>query len=276
MADPNRKPVSKLVDVKLTEISLVDRPANQGSTVVLFKRDDSEEQPMPGENQTLEQLTEAVQKAEEALGQLTEANDDLTATNQQLTEELGRLTAELAKRDEQITSLKKNDGGETEEQAIEKALGELPPALAGLFKSMQTRLSVAEGVVAKASRDKELVVFIAKAEHFDALPTTAEKLGGLLLRVAKAETTAEDADELERILKAAQEAMQDGSKTGKARTTEIGKRGNDDGATAEQRIDAAAVELMKSDKGLTKEQAVSKALEENPELYDAYVAESRG
>lgn len=279
MPDPVKK--TQLIDVNLTEISLVDRPANQGSSVVLFKRDNGDD-PMPGETQELQVLSAAIQKAEESLAALNDANEELAETNTQLTAEVGRLTAELAKRDEQIVSLKKAAGqeGESEEEAITKALGELPPALANLVKGMQTRLVVAEGVIAKAARDRDSVVFIAKADGLVGdLPTTSEKLGGLLMRVEKGETTHDDAEELERLLKAAVELTAgNGGNTDnpKRRDVEIGKRGGENGSTAEQRIEAAAVQLQKADKSLTKEAAVAKALEEDPALYEAYVAERNG
>jgi len=55
-----------------------------------------------------------------------------------------------------------------------------------------------------------------------------------------------------------------------------GSRGNDAETTARGQIEALAKKLRETDAKLTKEQAVSKALNENPELYSQYKAELRG
>ena len=86
-----------LHNVVLGEISLVDRGANQGSAVLLFKRDDTEDEPMPKEptQAELNALTEAVTKAEEALGELTLANAELVTKNDQLAGQVAALTTQL-------------------------------------------------------------------------------------------------------------------------------------------------------------------------------------
>lgn len=52
----------------------------------------------------------------------------------------------------------------------------------------------------------------------------------------------------------------------------IGKDGGDDNADAEAKIDKAAAKLREADPKLTKEQAVSKAIEQDPSLYSDYLA----
>lgn len=269
-----------LHNVVLGEISLVDRGANQGSAVLLFKRDDTEDEDMPKEptQQELNALTEAVTKAEEALGELTLANEELVAKNDQNATEIARLNGLLAERDATIA---KHAGGEPQDD-ITKALGELPEPIAKMFKAMQTRVDAAEAVIAKQADEKVAGEYITKAAAFDKLPTTAEKLGPLLMRVQKGMTTAADGEELERLLKAAQEAIGTGGgeggdgkggKGGKGdRTTVIGK-GHVEAGDAEARIASAVVELRKSDTSLTPEEAEAQVLMDQPELYEAYIAE---
>lgn len=268
-----KKPINKLVDVSLTEISLVDRGANQGSAVVLFKRD-SEDDDMPTPKE-MEALQTAVAKAEEALGELTQANEDLVAKNEELSQKVEQLTGDIAKRDEQIEQIKKRSAGGDEADEITKALDEAPEPVAKAMTALMKRLQLAEDVIAKQAQEKEEREFIAKAQAFDKLPTSADKLGPLLMRVEKGMTTADDAAELERLLKAANEGI---GKEGQENdpTVEIGKRGNENGATAEQRIEAKAAEIRKSAPDLSEAEAVTKVLEENPELYEQYVAETRG
>lgn len=265
-----RKPKHQLVDVKLTEISLVDRPANQGSEVVLFKRDESsEEDDMNPTEEQLQALTQAVAKAEEALASLTEANDELTAKNDELTGKIDELTGEITKRDEQLVALKKAQGNDGEDE-IAKALKDAPEPVAKAMQALGDRLKLAESLLAKSADEKAQGEFIRKAATFDKLPTTAEKLGPVLMRVEKGATTKEDAAELERLLKAANEAIAKGGDG----TQEIGKRGAG-GANAMDKIEAEAAEIRKSDSGMTREMAITKALENKPELYDAYVKETR-
>lgn len=264
-----------LHDVVLGEISLVDRGANQGSAVLLFKRDDTEDDPMPKEptQAELNALTQAVTKAEEALGELTLANEELVSKNDQLTGQVADLTTQL---DEAKATIAKNAGGEPVDD-ITKALGELPEPVAKMFKAMQTRVDAAEALIAKQADEKAVAVFIAKAEAFDQLPTSADKLGPLLMRVEKGMTTKADGEELERLFKAAQDAITtaagDKGDGRKPRTEVIGKGHVEGGGDAEARIASAVVELRKSDKSLTAEEAEAQVLMDQPELYEAYIAE---
>lgn len=266
-----------LHNVVLGEISLVDRGANQGSAVLLFKRDDTEDEPMPKEptQAELNALTEAVTKAEEALGELTLANEELVTKNDQLAGQVAALTTQL---DEAKATIAKNAGGEPVDD-ITKALGELPEPVAKMFKAMQTRVDAAEALIAKQADEKAVAVFIAKAEAFDQLPTSADKLGPLLMRVEKGMTTKADGEELERLFKAAQDAITTGAgdqgtgKGGKDRTTVIGKGHIEGGGDAEARIASAVVELRKADSSLTPEEAEAQVLMDQPELYEAYIAE---
>lgn len=267
-----------LHDVVLGEISLVDRGANQGSAVLLFKRDDTEDDPMPKEptQADLNALTEAVTKAEEALGELTAANEELVTKNDQLTNQVAALTTQLAERDATIA---KNAGNGEQVDEITKALGELPEPVAKMFKAMQTRVDAAEALIAKQADEKAVAVFIAKAEAFGHLPTTADKLGPLLMRIEKGATTKADGEEIERLFKAAQDAIdagaadKGGNKGNRDRTTVIGKGHVEGGGDAEARIASAVVELRKSDSSLTAEEAEAQVLMDQPELYEAYIAE---
>lgn len=273
MSKPTSKPISKLVDVQLTEISLVDRPANQGSAVVLFKRD-SEDDDMPTP-QELEALQVAVTKAEEALGELTQANEDLVAKNAELTGQVETLKAEVLAKDDVIAkaATAKTEG---EQDDITKAMADAPEPIAKAMQALIGRLEIAESVIAKQASERDEREFVTKAKAFDKLPTSAEKLGPLMMRVTKGMTTAEDAAELERLLKAANEGMGKPGDPAADPTTEIGKSGGDKGSTAEQRIDAKAAELRKADSKLTEAEAITKALEEDPALYEEYVQETRG
>ncbi|PWK07505.1 hypothetical protein [Tumebacillus permanentifrigoris] len=118
--------------------------------------------------------------------------------------------------------------------------------------------------IAKAERDARLTeTFINKAAGYRALPVKAEDFGPVLK--ALAEKAPDEYKILDELLKSVDAAMADSDLF-----KEIGKGAGGGSNDVMKRVELAAEELRKSEPTLTKEQAFSKALQNNPELYTEY------
>lgn len=121
---------------------------------------------------------------------------------------------------------------------------------------------------AAAERDARVTAeFVQKAAFAEGkLPITAAKLGPILKRASEGATTAEDAAEIERVLKAAAEASRV--------TAIIGDDGRTE-ASAIEKIEAEAAEIRKNNPLLSLAAARVEARKRNPELAKAEQAERR-
>lgn len=127
-----------------------------------------------------------------------------------------------------------------------------------LIKKANDRAEEAERI-AKSERDHRLnQEFIAKARSFSNLPLSADEFGPVLKRLHDA-MSEEDVAVIEKALSTANESVA-------SYFDEIGKRG--DNVLIDDRVDVIAKSMTEADPGLTMEQARSRALEQNPSLYD--------
>jgi len=275
-----------LTDMEFDEISLVTRPANQLSKVVLFKSD-SESDEMTTENEfdtdELESEDDDVQKGygkgkgkampmmdddeeeddEEMMGKMgrkMKKDDDTITLPGEVYEYIESLEAANA---EMLDRLEKMDA-EREEQA-QDILKSADPQIVAIVKAAEDRAAAAEQI-AKAERNHRLErEFVAKAAAFDALPVEAEKFGLVLKSAADALDT-ETFDALMTVLNAANESISSGNifaELGKSTSFE------NDGPMSE--INKAAKRVQDQNPGLTHEQAVAKAVESDPNLYNVYL-----
>lgn len=185
----------------------------------------------------------------------------------------------------QAVPVKKEDGSwdlsglpEESRDTVEKALETVAKAhedeLATLRKEKEESDSKADQAfeIAKAERDqRERRDYIEKAATLENLSKSDEEVGDLLLTVAKAERDGHLAEgtseKLTELLKAANEAAAPAFR-------EVGRTGHGEQRDAQAKLDAAAEDLRKADPKLTREQAVAKALDENPSLYTEIRKES--
>lgn len=185
----------------------------------------------------------------------------------------------------QAVPVKKEDGSwdlsavpEENREAVEKALEAVAKAhddeLAELRKeNEEQKTQAAEAIeIAKAERDqRERREYIEKAASLDNLSKSDEEIGDLLLSIAKAERDEHlpegTSEKLSELLKAANEAAAGVFK-------EAGRVGHGEQRDAQGKLDAAAEDLRKADPNLTREQAVAKALADNPDLYTEIRKES--
>lgn len=283
-----------LRNLTVTFGSLVDKGANPGAHILLFKRDESqptvrtENATMPAEAAAMlakidpaKLLTKVGRKmAGPRMAALKVAIEHLN----QILSECSAERGEPADDDKEPDMAKKNDAPAVDEApevtpetapVVEKAAEteDVAKQLSDLAKraeAAEARAAEAEGI-AKAERDQRLTgEYVAKAKAFSALPADAAKLGPILKRAAEA-LSDEDNAELHRIFAAASEAI------GKSVLfTEVGKTGAEDGGNAWSKIEALAKEAIAADPKLTIEKARVAVMQAHPDLKAAHYAERAG
>jgi hypothetical protein len=298
----------RLHDMEITEISLVDEPANEDARVMIVKARHAPDQSVLDGAYPKARVALAVMAAidgllpeivEKAAGELPADKPDAAATAaanfiKELVMNFEDVTKALEAADAKIETLEKRaETAETaaaEAEALLKAkeaeLAELAKAnqdpaeaeaeiIKSLPESIRKRLEEADAV-AKAAQEElqkskdaaEAAEFVAKAKELQA--GDADMIGGLLLRVAKGKTTAEDAATVEAVLKSAASVTA---------TSELfkslGTAGDDKALEPGEALLAKAKELKAADPSLTDAVAYEKALEQNPSLYTEYLAKRR-
>jgi hypothetical protein len=164
---------------------------------------------------------------------------------------------------------------EDDEEKLEKALREIPEGARAAFESIY---KAKKELVEKAAQlERELGVEIAKRERTEYVKKAEQTLGNIpghtldevvdLVLETKARDEALGA-RVEKALEASSAALQGGAVLVEAGTAAPMTSG---GAWA--RIEKSADELMRTEPGLTKSQAITKTIQINPDLYGAYIAE---
>lgn len=311
---------TKLSDMTIDEVSLVDDPANGEARVLIVKakgacsmeksmefldedEDENDEEAKPKNGYAMKKFREALEDAElndeqmdavnKAVGAYASAISgtttasaakektmDLEALSKALGEAEAKLVAlekradeaeaELAEKDEvikqkdaELEGVKKSAGNDEEE-----ILKSLPESIRKRLEESEAAAKEAADSIAKMKEDADTKDAIAKAKSFGV--GDADKVGPLLMRVAKGVTTQDDAAYLESMLKGV------GEVAGKsALFKSIGTASAVEGEP-EAQLQAKADEIRKENSKLTKEQAYAQAVEANPQLYTAYVAKRRG
>lgn len=246
---------TRLTNMEFDEVSLVPTPANQMANVVLWKADASKEEDVPETDvQDQDQEIEKEGLPEEAVAYI----EVLEETNGELRKQLDDLKVQV----EQLNAAMEDDD---DEEGDEDLLKSADPALVAMVKGLQDRAEAAE-IIAKAERDHRLnQEFIAKAAEYDKLPTSPAEFGPVLKAMAD-KLDDQTMDAVTTLLRAANALIGEGN------FQEIGKSGSQP-ATSMDRITAAANKLREADPTLTQEAAITKAVELDPSLYNAYKQE---
>ena len=139
------------------------------------------------------------------------------------------------------------------------------------LEKAEKRAEEAETETKKMRDEQRAREFLAKAAEYEHLPgVVPAEFAPILSKIAKALKN-EEWEKLAEILKAADKAIEDGDLF-----REIGRGESPDaGGSNLVKLNAKAEELRKADPTLTKEQAFTKALKQNPELYAAHAEEAR-
>lgn len=301
------KTANRLSDMEFDEVSLVTRPANQLSKVLLFKSDTDSEEAMPevAEEEVVESNEEVVE----------ETTDETTEVEKGKMKKMPKMEIEVSEEDDMEDEeedmpmqkkgkMKKDESSEVEIpaevveyiEALESANEELmasiekmeaekqaelaqveeeilksaDPRLVEIVKAAEERAAAAEAI-AKAERDFRLErEFVAKAAELEALPVKADEFGMLLKSVADV-LTEEQYDAIWNVLTAANASIAKSAMFG-----EVGKSSapsDNDGPM--NIIEKAAARLMNDEPNLTKEQAIAKAVAADATLYTQYIREGR-
>ena len=156
-----------------------------------------------------------------------------------------------------LSELSKNLEDEETREAISKAQE--------LVTKANTRAEEAEQI-AKAERDIRLHrEYVEKAKSFRNLPVDPDEFGPVL-KALEETLTPEQVEMVTKALKTANDTVANAGFF-----SEVGKRGID-GYESISKAEGLAVEKAKEE-GISKDEALSRVYEENPDLYDEYVSE---
>ena len=272
---------NRLTDMEFDEISLVTRPANQLSKVVLYKSGDIE---MPEAEDEVFDLDDTLDK-----GGYKKDDDDESETDRIVDEDEAILrlkeSKKKVKKDEEVESMlnyiealesanetlmaKLDEAGEESFEEYDHILKGADPEIVELFKAAEERAAVAEEI-AKAERENRLQrEFIEKAATYDSLPVETATFG-IVLKDASESMDADTYDALTTVLAAANEAISQGGLM-----SEIGVTKSFDAGSGMGRIEQVASVLQSENTDLTREAAIAKAVTDDPSLYDIYNEERR-
>lgn len=269
---------NRLTDMEFDEISLVTRPANQLSKVVLFKSDDKERKNMPKnkmdemyEDEDLEKEMEEEEVEDDEEMQMKKgrrkkampfgkSDEDVNLPSEvfDYIEALESANAELADQLEKMAY--------DEESSSTDILKSADPQIIEIVKAAEERAQAAE-MIAKAERDHRLEQeFISKAaSELDALPVNPKEFG-LVLKNASDHLHPDTFESIMDVLRTANSLVDSGNVF-----TELGKASSFDNNSPLSEINKAAARLVSENPGMTQAQAVAKAVESNPNLYTAHL-----
>lgn len=294
-----RRPTS-LKAVKTEEVSLVESGANRKVFQIMKNAPTMDEilvqvLKAEGDSEAMEKLSDEMSKMElpedaktavmaamklleaysdemsvaDALRSLRAASGEKMEVEVESAEHYDKEEEEADKAEEEETEK------EDDEEKLEKALREIPEGARAAFESIY---KAKKELVEKAAQlERELGVEIAKRERTEYVKKAEQTLGNIpghtldevvdLVLETKARDEALGA-RVEKALEASSAALQGGAVLVEAGTAAPMTSG---GAWA--RIEKSADELMRTEPGLTKSQAITKTIQINPDLYGAYIAE---
>jgi len=248
---------NRLRKVKVDEVSLVPRPANQFSDVLLHKND-----PTPSDVHVPVPMGDKRKKKRPgAKGDIDMPQIDKSALDPEVAEYVTKLEDTVIDLQDRV------EKGDTEESTdpVESLLKSADPALVEYVQGIQKKAEDAEAL-AKAEQEQRVDRdFLAKAADLTHLGEAREVAD--VLKSAAAHLPEADFQALESMLTRTNGQIESG-----ALFAEIGKSGGGSlGGT--DRIEKAAQAEMDADPTLTKEQAVDAALAKDSGLYADYLAE---
>lgn len=247
-----RKP-ARLTKLSIKEVSLVDRGANPEAKTVFFKR--QEVPPLKtGDDKMTVTVEQKLAALEKSLSESTALQTTLQTSNDDLTAGLATANASIAELTKQLKTAK----------------GEKDDDFAGLPESLRKRFEAGEAELKKLRDQQEDAIYIEKAAGFANLTIDASTFGPIMRRVAKGVSTVDDVLEVERVLKAANEAVGQGDLT---KSTGAGGEIILAGDVT-KKLDAMANEVA-SKEGIGFAKAYTKVIGEHPDLYKKYLEESR-
>lgn len=273
----------KLKNLVINRVDLVDAGDNPEAFITLFKRKEEEggwQQALDGFIKKLENLLFEKGDGKKVAFNLDEFLKNLPEDQRVPLQELLQKAednsgdtkdAEIAGLKEKIAELEARlKDVDKSKPPVDDVMKDLPEEIRKRLEESDKRADEALEKLQKMQDQAETVEYLAKARQFDSLPVKPEEFGLVLKSIAKANLDAYT--KVEAVLLAANEACKKGNIIDK----QIGSDGADSGGDAWAAVEAKAGELMKSNPSMTKEQAQTKVLRDNPELYGKYQKELRG
>lgn len=267
---------TKLKDLKIDRVDLVDKGANPDAHILLFKRKGDEgvmkfEEIM--KKLTPEQQTAVMEEINKAKGA------DMTPEEKKKKEAemaaMGKMKDDLAKRDQEVKDLtakveeltkSKTGDGEGDDKDIFKGLN---PEVKKYLEDMKKEADAAKAIVKAMEETRLIEQYTSVAKSFNALPIKAEEFGPVLKSFAQADK--DSYAKLEAMLKSFNEAVSKG-----ALFKELGTSSSNS-ADPYAKMEAKAQELVqKSSTPLSKEQAMVQIMRTEPELYNDYIKSIKG
>ena len=169
----------------------------------------------------------------------------------------------------QLEELKKGSNETNPEDILKKLDGDTKALVEGLMKKAEASDKLAQEAITKANQERDERItkeYIAKASTFKALPLEPAKFG--LVLKAFGEYNKELYTQLDAVLKAADELVSKGKIMGEFGTSHEGETG------VWTEIEKRAEGLVKNGVCVTKEQAISKVMTDDPALYKQYREEA--
>jgi hypothetical protein len=250
--------------VMVNRVDMVDRGSNPEAHIAIFKRDEGGDvkpitvqvSPITLTDELWEEFKNRMSKTKVTEGVVKpmtfeELLKSLNADQQAL------IQAEIQKR-----------STPTVEPSAEEFFKGWPKEAREAFEKMKKDNEMAVSQMKKMAEDARKETFIAKAANLSNLSVEATSFGEKMAKVADVDSDL--ANEIFETLNAANEAAKNlMAEYGAPMDTEGGRAAHD-------QIVVKAVEIRKGQPSLTEQQAFTKALEANPELYVQYIKELRG
>lgn len=242
-----------LINVDYNRVDLVPEGANSEAFIVLTKSKGASSMDLA----TI--LAKLSPEHREVVSKELKAKDD----------ELAVLAKEKQAAFDELENMKKAAEVGTAEQTEEEVIKSIKdPALRSLMETQIAKAKVAEAAVMKMRDEKDEQEAISKARSIDALGVEQTQLVDVLKRLKKADPAL--CDDVYGILQANQELVKKENPFGEHGTNGRGAEGGGSEGAAWALIEAKVAEITKS-KTISKEAALAEVLNQNPEMYTAYL-----
>jgi hypothetical protein len=307
------KTANRLTDMEFDEVSLVTRPANQLSKVLLFKSDTESEEEMPEEEVEVVE-TEAVEEATEVAEEVVEKKGKMkkmpkmeieVSEEDDMEDDMEDEESPMKKKNENRRRMRKEDESEEIEiptevfeyiEALESANEELMASIEKMQADIDAENAQVEEEIFK-SADPRLVEIIKAAEE---RATAAESIAKaerdfrlereFVSKASELDALPVKADEFGLLLKSVADVLTEkqydaiwqvltAANAGIAKSAMFGEVGKSSAPSDNDGpmniIEKAASRLMNDEPNLTKEQAIAKAVAADANLYTQYIREER-
>ncbi len=245
--------------LRIREVSLVDKGANPGAKVVLYKRADGH-LPKSFVDRIVGLFRKSLEEAQPPEPQPKEKAMDLNAILAKLTpEEQAYLKEMLSK-----------GGGAPAPEPTQKKL-EMTEEVRKVLEAEQAEKAELKKRLDEVEAMIEIEAFTKRATELSHVPGIKVEDLAKVLRDASKKLSKDDFAKLEAALKSAASAVKKS-----AILVEDGSSGGGSPESAYGRIRAVAKALREKDPALTEAQAIEKATNLNPELYAEHQNEARG